>query len=681
MQVVLRRPGRTAGALLALAGALAAAAPAAHAAAPTARIYPTQADEAGGTRITVYGENLTAVSSVTVDGSPVAFTAASVRGTPVLQVSAPAHAPGTVDVRVTNADGTSTNTSTDDLTYLAPTGQPFVRSISATTGPTTGGTAVTVTGVNLGQVDSVYFNSDDVDSSWIRNGDVTVISDTEVRFTTPEVVFPGERQVELDGPTGSSLYASAFFDFTGDPAGNKPILTALAPSHGPANGGNFVALTSRFTEHVGITGITVDGAAAQYTTNVYADPDWKPGNPILYGYVAPPHAPGTVQVRVQTDAGWSLDNGTADDYTYDDAEVIPAPVVTGLSAPYARADGTGDHDITVRGDNLGRATGVTVGGKPAVFSFIGGALRFTVPAQAAGKVDVRVTSPGGTSANTAADDLLLLGVDDLPAVTSIAPSSGPSAGGTVVTLTGRHLDLADQVGLTLPGSGETKAATNVTHVSDTELRFTTPAWAKGVIVTPYLWNDNLGRIDGDWPTFSYFDPPAPIRYPYALSGATNLRNLTKGAVQLTGSVDAELTTSTGAVGGSVKLNPSSANLIALNLLPLKASVAFTQAGPLTGTLTTAGLTVTTKQTISIKNVTLWGIKLVTGATCRTAQPSAITLKTPGAFAPLSGGTLTGSYAISNLTACGALNSIVSPLTAGSGNTVAVKLTPKAPAAS
>ena len=54
----------------------------------------------------------------------------------------------TVDVTVTTAGGTSPVTPGDQFTYVAPA-IPAITTISPTSGPTTGGTAVTITGVNL----------------------------------------------------------------------------------------------------------------------------------------------------------------------------------------------------------------------------------------------------------------------------------------------------------------------------------------------------------------------------------------------------------------------------------------------------------------------------------------------------------------------------------------------------
>ena len=90
----------------------------------------------------------------------------------------------------------------------------------------------------------------------------------------------------------------------------------------------------------------------------------------------------------------------------------------------------------------------------------------------AGAVDVTVTTPGGTSATTAADQFTYLPV---PAVTSVAPDAGPVAGGTTVTVTGSGLAQVDAVGF---GTG---TVSSFTVASDSSLTFSTPPHASGLV--------------------------------------------------------------------------------------------------------------------------------------------------------------------------------------------------------
>ena len=89
--------------------------------------------------------------------------------------------------------------------------------------------------------------------------------------------------------------------------------------------------------------------------------------------------------------------------------------------------GTGFTGATAVDFGTNAATGVVVNSDTSISA--------TSPA-GSGTVDVTVTAPGGTSATSSADDFTYIAV---PTVTDIAPSAGPLAGGTSVTITGTGL--------------------------------------------------------------------------------------------------------------------------------------------------------------------------------------------------------------------------------------------------
>jgi hypothetical protein len=91
------------------------------------------------------------------------------------------------------------------------------------------------------------------------------------------------------------------------------------------------------------------------------------------------------------------------------------------------------------------------------------------PAQAAATHGLYVTTPGGTSAAVAADDYTY--VLSKPAVTGVSPTSGPTAGGTTVTVTGSGFTGATKVVF------GTVAATSYSVVSDSQITAVSPAQA------------------------------------------------------------------------------------------------------------------------------------------------------------------------------------------------------------
>jgi hypothetical protein len=92
----------------------------------------------------------------------------------------------------------------------------------------------------------------------------------------------------------------------------------------------------------------------------------------------------------------------------------------------------------------------------------------------AGTVDVRVSTAAGVSAPSGADRYTYVAA---PAVTRIAPASGPGTGGTVVTITGSGFAAGDQVSF---GSG---LASTVTVASATRIIAVSPPGLGPLTVT------------------------------------------------------------------------------------------------------------------------------------------------------------------------------------------------------
>jgi hypothetical protein len=106
-------------------------------------------------------------------------------------------------------------------------------------------------------------------------------------------------------------------------------------------------------------------------------------------------------------------------------------------------------------------------------------LTVTSPAHSAGLANVHVVTPAGKSAVASGDGFTYLA---LPVVTGVSPSSGPHAGGTVVTVTGTGFTGATQVLFaSTPG-------THLIVVSSTKITITSPAHSTGLtnvhVITP-----------------------------------------------------------------------------------------------------------------------------------------------------------------------------------------------------
>ena len=167
---------------------------------------------------------------------------------------------------------------------------------------------------------------------------------------------------------------------------------------------------------------------------------------------APAHAAGSVDVRVTTPGGVSP-VVAAGQFTYQ-----PVPTLTAVSPTLAPTKG--GSVVILSGTAYDGASSVTFGGVPAtaVTPLSATQLRVTLPAHAEGDVDVRVTTPGGTSPVVPAGRFTF---QDAPVVTSVSPASGPLAGGTVVTLRGTSFTSVSAVRI------DGIAATSFTRVSAT----------------------------------------------------------------------------------------------------------------------------------------------------------------------------------------------------------------------
>jgi IPT/TIG domain-containing protein/List-Bact-rpt repeat protein len=248
-------------------------------------------------------------------------------------------------------------------------------------------------------------------------------------------------------------------------------VTAVAPSSGTTAGGTAVTITG--TNLTGATEVKY-GATAVTCTGVVATCKVESATEIKA--TTPAHAAGAVDVRVVTAGGESAVNSPADQFTF----VTPpaAPAVTAV----APSSGTtaGGTAVTITGTNLTGATEVKYGATAVTCTGVVATckvesateIKATTPAHAAGAVDVKVTTSGGTSATSAGDVFTFVAS---PTVASINPHQGPTAGGTAVTITGTNLTGATEVKF---GAND---ATGVSIVSATQITATSPAGAAGIV--------------------------------------------------------------------------------------------------------------------------------------------------------------------------------------------------------
>ncbi len=146
-----------------------------------------------------------------------------------------------------------------------------------------------------------------------------------------------------------------------------------------------------------ITGTSLTGASA-VTFGATSASSYNVDSATQITAVAPARAAGMVEVIVTTSGGSSSTAGSGNDYTY-----VAAPTVVGLAPSSGPI--SGGTSVVITGTDLSGATGVQFGVTSATAFTANSATQITAtaPAGAAGTVDVTVTTPGGTSALSAAD--------------------------------------------------------------------------------------------------------------------------------------------------------------------------------------------------------------------------------------------------------------------------------------
>jgi hypothetical protein len=187
-------------------------------AAPTiTTISPDAGPLAGSTVVTITGSGFKSDATVAFGSLPA--SSVTVSSATVLTATTPAHAAGSVDVIVTNADGQSA-TETGGFTYQGPA--PTVLSITPDNGPAAGGTVVTIIGSGFQAGAVVTFGG-------VKATDSYVLSDTELTATVPSKSETGAVDVAVANPNGAPATVSAGYTYR---AAGAATVAAQPPAGG-----------------------------------------------------------------------------------------------------------------------------------------------------------------------------------------------------------------------------------------------------------------------------------------------------------------------------------------------------------------------------------------------------------------------------------------------------------------
>ncbi|MFM8311728.1 MAG: IPT/TIG domain-containing protein, partial [Ilumatobacteraceae bacterium] len=368
-------------------------------------IAPISGTTAGGTPVTIVGSGFITGATVRF-GATAATNVVVVNPTQITAVTPATTTPGTVSVTVVTSGGTSNGVN---FTYSAPA--PTITSIAPTSGTTAGGTTVTITGTGFVAGASVSFGT-------LPATNVTVVSNTSITAVSPASSTAGPVSVSVTTSGGTSNGAT--FTYTAP----TPTVTALTPATGSTIGGTTVQVTG--------TGFLANSTVAFGTVTVPAGNVTVNSQTSITVISPAVLVAGVVNVTVTTSGGTSATGGQGDNFTY----TAPIPAVTSLSPTSGTT--AGGTLVTINGTGFLSGATVRFGATAATGVVVVSPTQITANSPAtltAGVVSVSVTTAGGTSSTAATSDDYTY-VAPTPTITAIAPTSGPTAGGTSVTITG-----------------------------------------------------------------------------------------------------------------------------------------------------------------------------------------------------------------------------------------------------
>jgi hypothetical protein len=333
--------------------------------------------------------------------------------------------------------GNADNGNTGALWAFAPA--PTVESVTPNSGPTQGGTEVTITGTKFTGATAVHFGAASA-ASFTVNNDGSITAMTPAGVGTVDVTVTQQNVTSQAAPADHFTYL-------------PPAVESVAPNAGPLAGGTEVTVTGlRFT---GATAVHFGAASAA---------SFKVESETLLTAVAPPGSSGAVDVTVSV-ANATSPTGSQDQFTY-----VALPAVAKISVKKGPAGG--GTEVIVTGSKFTGATSVNFGSVAATPTVKGdGEISVLSPPHASETASVTVTTPGGMSSVNPKAAFKY----GKPTVTNVNAGHGSKAGGSVVTVTGTGF---------APGSEHTTFSfgktlgTAVSCVSSTSCTVTTPSATK-----------------------------------------------------------------------------------------------------------------------------------------------------------------------------------------------------------
>jgi hypothetical protein len=371
---------------------------------------------------------------------------------------------------------------------------PTVSSVRPDIGPITGGTTITITGINFLSGSTVAIGQGGGTPA-VAARDVDVVSLTEITAVTGGGAKSGTYDVHVTSSLGESEGSpGGAFTYVG-----PPTVSSVSPDIGPRTGGTEITITGTNF----LSGSTVAIGQGSGTPEVAASDVDVVSLTEITAVTGGGAEVGTYDVYVRTGAGSSAGNSKAA-FTY-----VGAPTVTSVSPGVGPK--SGGTKITITGTNFLSGASVAIGqglsGPPVAATEVDvvSLTEITALTGAAkvGTYDVYVTTAAGTAGGNSKTRFTYAAA---PTVTSVSPNAGPKAGGTEITIMGTNFLPGATVAIGQGLSGPPVAATDVDVVSSSKITARTGA---GKVGTYDVYVTTPGGTNGGRPnrTFTYVARP------------------------------------------------------------------------------------------------------------------------------------------------------------------------------
>ena len=218
-------------------------------------VSPSSGPVTGGTQITINGTNFATSGTIRVGGTQA--TGITRVSSTQLRATTPAGSAGARDVQVINGNGSSAALP-GAFTYTATPTTPTLTSVSPTSGPTTGGTTITLTGSN-------FVSGATVRVAGVAATNVVFSSATQITARTPAGTA-GARDVQITNPNGQSATRTGAFTYTATST-TRPSPRSVSPRSGPTWGGTLITVTGSNFEN----GATIRIGGVEATSVTFVD--------------------------------------------------------------------------------------------------------------------------------------------------------------------------------------------------------------------------------------------------------------------------------------------------------------------------------------------------------------------------------------------------------------------------